>query len=197
LLNEWLLAFARWLDSFSWSTELHESFYMYAWIESTHVLTLMVFLGMLFIIDLRMLGFAFTSVPASTVAERLDLPMKIGMTVMVLTGFVLFFAIPVRSTQSIWFRMKVVLMIGAIVNALIFRRKMLEAKGSSWDRDTRLPKDLRLGAGLSLGLWSGIVITGRTIAYDWYDCFQQLPYFMYWAAGCVDEMTLLDQQGGG
>jgi hypothetical protein len=160
------------------------------------VLTLMVFLGMLFIIDLRMLGFAFTSVPASTVAERLDLPMKIGMTVMVLTGFVLFFAIPVRSTQSIWFRMKVVLMIGAIVNALIFRRKMLEAKGSSWDRDARLPKDLRLGAGLSLGLWSGIVITGRTIAYDWYDCFQQLPYFMYWAAGCVDEMALLDQQGG-
>ncbi len=196
MLNEWLLAFARWLDGFSWSTQLHESFYMYAWIESTHVLTLMVFLGMLFIIDLRMLGFAFTGVPASTIAERLDLPMKIGMTIMVLTGFVLFFAIPVRSTQSIWFRMKVILMIGAIVNALIFRRKMLAAKGSAWDRDAKMPGDLRVGAGLSLGLWSAIVITGRTIAYDWYDCFQKLPYFMYWAAGCVDEMAALDRQGG-
>ena len=191
MLNEWLLAFARWLDSFSWSTELHESLYMYAWIESTHVLTLMVFLGMLFIIDLRMLGWTFTSVPASTIAERLDLPMKIGMTVMVITGFILFFAIPVRSTQSIWFRIKVVLMIGAIINALIFRKKMREADGS-WDNEPKAPKGLRTSAALSLGLWSAVVITGRTIAYDWYDCFQKLPYFMYWAAGCVDEMAALD-----
>ena len=196
MLNEWLLAFARWLDAFSWSTQIHESLYLYSWIESTHVLTLMVFLGMLFIIDLRMLGFAFTGVPASTVAERLDLPMKIGMAVMITTGFLLYFAIPVRSTQSIWFRMKVVLMIGAIVNALIFRKRMLAARDSSWDNDAKLPRNLRLGAGISLGLWSAIVITGRTIAYDWYDCFQKLPYFMYWAAGCVDEMAAIDQQGG-
>ena len=27
----------------------------------------------------------------------------------------------------------------------------------------------------------------RTIAYDWYDCHKELPYLMYWAAGCVDE----------
>ena len=71
MLNEWLLAFARWLDTFSWGTQLHESIYMYPWVESTHVLSLMVFLGMLFIIDLRMLGFAFGSVPASTIADRL------------------------------------------------------------------------------------------------------------------------------
>jgi hypothetical protein len=191
LLNELLLGFARWLDTMSWGTQLHESLYMYAWVESTHVLSLMIFLGMLFIIDLRMLGLTFTNVPASTIAERLDLPMKVGMTIMVITGFILFFAIPVRSTQSIWFRIKVVLMIGAIANALIFRKKMLNADGS-WDNDPKAPKDLRRGAALSLGLWSGIVITGRTIAYDWYDCFQQLPYFMYWAAGCVDEMAALD-----
>ena len=169
---------------------------MYAWIESTHVLTLMVFLGMLFIIDLRMLGFAFAGVPASTIADRLDLPMKIGMAVMIITGFLLFFAIPVRSTQSIWFRIKVVLMITAIVNALIFRRALADAKGSSWDGDARLPRNLRTGAAVSLGLWSAVVITGRTIAYDWYDCFQKLPYWLYWAAGCVDEMAALDQQGG-
>ena len=46
-----LLSLARWLDTQTWSTQLHESYYMYAWIESTHVLTLMLFLGMLFVID--------------------------------------------------------------------------------------------------------------------------------------------------
>ncbi len=188
MLNEWLLDRARWLDSMAWSTELHESLYMYAWVETTHVLTLTVFLGMLFIIDLRMLGLTFTGVPASKIADRLDIPMLIGMVVMVVTGFILYFAIPVRSTQSIWFRIKVVLMIAAIANAFLFRAKMKAAAGT-WDLDPKPPKNIRVGAGLSLALWSGVVITGRTIAYDWFDCHKELPYFMYWAAGCVDEMA--------
>ena len=90
ILNEILLNLARWLDAQTWSTDLHESLYMYAWIESTHVLTLMVFLGMLFVIDLRMLGLAFMNVPASTLAEKLDRPMMIGFAVMVITGFILY-----------------------------------------------------------------------------------------------------------
>jgi len=188
MLNELLLNFARWLDSFSWSTQLHESYYMYAWIESTHVLTLMLFLGMLCVIDLRMLGLIFPGVPASTIARRLDTPMMIGFVVMVITGFILYFAIPVRTTQSIWFRIKVVLLIAAGVNALLFRNKM-HASCDTWDLDPKPPKRIRTGAALSLALWSGIVITGRTIAYDWYDCHKELPYFMYWLAGCVDEMA--------
>lgn len=191
MLNEWLLSFARWLDGQSWSTQLHESYYMYAWVETTHVLTLMVFLGMLFVIDLRMLGFAFANVPASKIAARLDKPMMIGFTVMVITGFLLFYAIPVRSTQSIWFRIKVVLLIAAGINAFLFRARM-QASSGSWDTDRVAPKRIRIGAGLSLALWSGVVLTGRTIAYDWYDCHKELPAFMYWAAGCVDELAALE-----
>lgn len=191
MLNEWLLSLARWLDSFSWSTEIHESFYLYAWIESTHVLAIMVFLGMLFVIDLRMLGLAFVDVPASRIAERLDKPMMIGFAVMVISGFLLFFAIPVRSTQSIWFRIKVVLLIAAAINAFLFRRKMKQAKGK-WDTDRVPPKRMMVGAGLSLALWVGVVLTGRTIAYDWFDCHKELSYFTYWLAGCIDEMAALD-----
>jgi hypothetical protein len=188
LLNEILLDLARWLDTQTWSTQLHESYYMYAWVESTHVLTLTVFLGMLCVIDLRMLGVAFPNVPASTIADRLDRPMVIGAIVMVITGFILYYAIPVRTTQSIWFRIKVVLLIAATINAFLFRRTML-ASVDSWDTDPKPPRRIRIGAGLSLAFWSGVVATGRTMAYDWYDCHKELPYFMYWAAGCVDEMA--------
>ena len=152
----------------------------------------MVFLGMLFIIDLRMLGFAFKEVPASTIAARLDKPMMIGFTVMIITGFLLYYAIPVRSTQSIWFRIKVVMLIIAGINAFLFRARMQRAEGT-WDTEPRAPKQLRLGAAVSLFSWAVIVITGRTIAYDWFDCHKELPYFMYWAAGCVDEMAALQQ----
>ena len=190
MLNELLLNLARWLDSQSWSTSIHESIYLYSWIETTHVLTLMVFLGMLFVIDLRMLGAIFPNVPASTIAQRLDKPMMIGFVVMLITGFLLYYAIPVRTTQSLWFRIKVVLLIAAGINAFLFRAKM-RASSNSWDLDPIPPKRIRIGAALSLVLWAGVVITGRTIAYDWFDCHKQLPYFMYWAAGCVDEMAAL------
>lgn len=188
MLNEWLLSLARWFDGQAWSTALHESLYMYAWIETTHVLTLMIFLGMLFVIDLRMLGLIFPEVPASKIAARLDTPMMLGFAIMIVTGVLLYYAIPVRTTQSIWFRIKVVLLVAAGINAFLFRARMQAADGS-WDNDRRAPKRMRVGAGLSLAVWSGVVVTGRAIAYDWYDCNKELPYFMYWAAGCVDEMA--------
>jgi hypothetical protein len=30
------------------------------------------------------------------------------------------------------------------------------------------------------------------IAYDWWDCHKAMPGFMYWAAGCVNELAELD-----
>jgi hypothetical protein len=184
VLNEVLLRFATWLGEQSWSTGLHESFYMYNWIESAHVLTLAVFLGMLFIIDLRMLGLCLTSVPASKLAARLDVPMMVGFTVMIITGFTLFYAAPIRTTQSIWFRIKVVLLIAAGINALLFRSKMHGAV-HSWDADPKPPKNVRTAAALSLALWAGVVITGRCIAYNWFDCGQEQSDLMNWAAGCL------------
>lgn len=188
MLNEWLLTLARWIDTQSWSTQIHESIYLYAWIETTHVLTLMVFLGMLFVIDLRMLGWAFPNVRASTIAERLDKPMMIGFALMVISGLLLYYAIPVRTTQSLWFRIKVVLLILAAINAFAFRARM-QASADSWALDPKPPRHIRLGAAISIGLWAGVVVTGRTIAYDWFDCHKELPFAMYWAAGCVDEMA--------
>jgi hypothetical protein len=191
-VNELLLTFARWLDTHEWSTGIHESIYLYSWIETTHVLTLTVFLGMLVVIDMRMLGWMFVKTPASVIAERLNTPMIIGFIVMVITGFLLVYAIPVRSTQSLWFRIKVVLLIAAGINAWLFQRRMQESV-NSWDTDAQAPKRLRTGAALSLSLWVGVVFTGRAIAYDWYDCHKPQSEFVYWAAGCVDELAALPQ----
>ena len=88
-MNELFYNFAVWLDSQTLSTSIHESYYMYNWIESTHVLTLMICLGMLFLIDLRMVGLAFTNVPATKLAHKLNLPMLIGFSIMVVTGVLL------------------------------------------------------------------------------------------------------------
>ncbi len=184
MINEILLQFAEWLDSTAWSSAIHESYYLYNWIETTHVLTLMVFLGMLCFIDLRMLGLTMADVPASRIAARLNVPMMVGFAVMIVTGLLLYYAVPVRTTQSIWFRIKVVLLVAAGINAWLFHRRLREAEGS-WDTQPVAPPRLKRGAAMSLALWVGVVTMGRLIAYDWYDCFRPMPAWVEWAAGCM------------
>jgi uncharacterized membrane protein SirB2 len=183
-LNSALLQFATWLSESAFSISLHESFYMYNWLETTHVMTLMLSFGMLAIVDLRMLGLAFANVPASKIAERLDKPMLVGFSIMFITGILLFSAIPVRTTQSLWFRIKVILLIAAAINAWLFRGYLLASK-NSWDLQAVAPRRARIAAGVSLALWCGVIMTGRFIAYDWFDCGGDNPAFVDWAAGCV------------
>ena len=184
-MNRWIYDFAVWVDGHAWSTALHESYYMYNWVESTHVLALMISLGMLFLIDLRMLGLALTDVPATTVARRLNLPMLVGFSVMIVTGVLLFYAIPVRTAQSLWFRVKLVLLLLAALNAWMFHRR-LRAAPAGWDRAARAPARLQLGAALSLSFWVLVVICGRFIAYDWFDCSAEPAPFISTLAGCID-----------
>ena len=183
-MNEWLLKFAEAIGATSFSIGLHESYYMYAWIESIHVITLMISLGMLIVIDLRMLGAWLKDVPASKIAQRLDRPMLIGFSIMVVTGVLLYVGIPIRTTQSLWFRIKVILLVAAFINAWLFRRHMLASVGT-WDAAPVPPRRTRVAAALSLTLWAGVVCCGRFIAYDWFDCGQDNPAFIDWAAGCV------------
>jgi hypothetical protein len=185
VLNRLLVDFAQWLSETEWSVGLHESLYMFNWLESTHVMTLILSLGMLIVIDLRMLGATFMQVPASTLAERLDKPMMIGFALMFITGIILFTAIPVRYTNSVWFRLKMILLVCAAVNAWLFRKHML-ASAATWSTDAKPPKRTRIGAALSLFFWIGVVVCGRFIAYDWYDCGKaENSDFINWAAGCV------------
>jgi hypothetical protein len=183
-LNEWLLKFAEAIGATWFSVALHESFYMYGWIESLHVITLTVSLGMLIVIDLRMLGLWLKDVPASKIAERLDRPMLIGFSIMVVTGVLLYVGIPIRTTQSLWFRLKVILLVAAFINAWLFRKHM-QASVGTWDAAPVPPRRTRIAAALSLTLWASVVTCGRFIAYDWYDCGQDNPPFIDWAAGCI------------
>ncbi|MEX0618711.1 MAG: DUF6644 family protein [Pseudohongiellaceae bacterium] len=191
MINELLLNFAEWLGSQDYSQMLLSGYYSYNWVEATHVLALMVSLGMLFIIDLRMLGLILPEMPASALAARLNRPMWIGFTIMIVTGLLLFYAKPVESTQSLWFRFKMILLVAAAANAFFFHRHLKEAEGK-WDNERKAPKPLRNGAILSLSLWSLVVFMGRCIPYDWVDCDKTSNRTILWAAGCVYELQALE-----
>jgi hypothetical protein len=94
----------------------------------------------------------------------------------------------VRSAQSVWFRIKMVLLVACAVNAFLLHRRMSRSVGS-WEQDSRAPSGIRVGAWLSLGFWSVVVICGRFIAYDWLDCIRDQPALIDFLAGCIDGQT--------
>ncbi len=184
-----LLWLAQWLAATGGSIALHESLYMYPLVESTHVLTLMLFAGTVILVDLRLLGFAFTSIPVSEFTSRL-LPWTVaGFVIMTATGVLLFYAIPVRSYQSIWFRIKVIVLLAAGINAWLFHRRV-EQDRDQWDGNTVPPRGARISAATSLACWVVVIVTGRMIAYNWFDCDRQpQSAFINWAAGCVVDLS--------
>jgi hypothetical protein len=182
-----LLPFCQWLAETKWSIALHESLWVYPLVESTHVWTLALFVGFATLLDLRLLGVAFTGVPVSEVARKL-LPWTIaGFVVMVTTGLLLFYAIPVRTYQSVFFRAKVILLVLAGVNVFVFHKNVWK-RVAEWDCEPLPPGSARFAGAASLFLWATVVFAGRMIAYNWLDCDRQpQPAIVNWAAGCVVE----------
>jgi hypothetical protein len=180
-----LLDFFRRLGESSWSTGLHESRYAYDFIESIHVWTLCLFFGLAVMFDLRLLGWTMRSVPVSEVARRL-LPWTIvGFLIMAISGSLLFYAIPLRSYQSIFFRVKMFLLLLAGMNVWIFHSGSYR-QVAAWDRDSVPPKAARVAGAVSLGLWVCIVLSGRMIAYNWFDCDRQpQPAIVNFLTSCV------------
>jgi hypothetical protein len=180
-----LLPFCQWLADTSGSITLHESLFMYPLVESAHVLTLCLFLGMAIMFDLRLLGITLTRVPITEMKRRVGPWMVGGFVVMVITGALLFYAIPVRSYQNIFFRAKVIALVLAGLNAYVFHTT-IDRKVAEWDRDLKPPRAARRAGATSLILWAVIVVAGRMIAYNWFDCDKQpQPHFVNVVAGCV------------
>ena len=168
-----------------WSIALRESLFVWPLLESAHVLVLMLFVGTAAMLDLRLLGLTFRTVPASEFTSRLLPWTRASFVLMAITGLLLFYSSPVRYYQNIFFRVKVVLLVAAGLNIWWFHSRVHQ-RVQTWDLTMPPPRAARLAAVLSLAAWMGVVVTGRMVAYNWFDCdLQPQSSFVNWAAGCV------------
>lgn len=181
-----LLRFCEWLASTPGSIALHESRYMFLSVLTVHVLTLSVFVGTAVMLDLRLLGMTLQRVPTSEVVARL-LPWTTGgFLVMVTTGALLFYAAPVARYQNLFFRLKMMTLVLALVNVWVFHRTVYR-RVAEWDLDAVPPRSARVAGGLSLVLWAAMIAAGRMIPYQmyWFDCsWRSQPAIVSLLMGC-------------
>ncbi len=161
-------------DDASWSEALLGSLNFWSLLEGTHLLMLMLFVGCILAVDLRLMGVLYRRTPVSVVSRRL-LPLTVaGLVLMLLSGTALFFAKPLAYYHNIWFRAKLVLLAAAMINIAIFHLR-IQRPQPDWDHNPSPPLAARASALISLTIWVLMIVMGRFIAYNWYDCGKPQP----------------------
>lgn len=161
-------------DAQSWSQALLGSLNFWNLLEGTHLLTLMLFAGTIMVVDLRLLGVAFRKTPVSVISNKI-LPLTVaGFVVMVITGLGLFFAKPVVYYHNLWFRLKLLFILAAMINIVIFHYRV-QKNMAAWDGLEKPPAKARISAAVSLTAWAVVILFGRLIAYNFVECGKPLP----------------------
>ena len=125
-----LLALARWLQDTSLRLDLSQSTWAVPIIGAIHVLAIAWFGGSVLLDDVRLRRFRW-----------------IGLSILLVTGFLLFWSEPMRLYYSQFFRAKMALLVVIGLSALLPARHA------------------RLAMALSLALWAGVILASRGIAY--------------------------------
>ena len=157
-----LLDLFRWLElNLPGGVYLRESTYGFSVLVTVHVVALCIFLGLIVMMDLRLVGVANLRSPASEVQARLFPWQMVGFTIIVLSGVLLFWSQPLRYYGKTFFWWKMGLMVLAGVNAGIIHT-ITHRSEAAWDS-----RAARIAGAASLVLWAGVLTFGRLLAYEW------------------------------
>ena len=157
----------EWLQALAWTTSIRESNWGHPIIETAHVASTVVFAGLVIIMDLRLIGLAFTDAPPTQIQRRLFPWQMAGFVPSMATGLLLFGVDPLHYYKNVFFYVKLGLLAVAGLNALAFHWTTHPTAGR-WDEDPLLTSTARRSGAVSLLLWSTVIISGRLIAYNWF-----------------------------
>lgn len=150
------------------SIAIRESVNGYPALLTTHVISMCLFAGLVIMMDLRLVGIGNVRTPFSQVQKKLFPWQMGGLAVSSITGLILVYGEPLRFYGNIFFWVKTAMMAFAGINAVAFHLITYRSV-AAWDNSTMTPFGAKLAGGLSLFLWAGVIMTGRLIAYNWFN----------------------------
>lgn len=160
MLESWFAA----LENTSAGTLIRESLWGFPIAVACHLIGLTVSAGIVVWWDLRLLGVSMSDVPVSTVYRRLMPIAFAGFVVMFVSGGFLLAGYATAAYGNVYFRMKMVALLLAAVNAAVYHR-ITERTLGLWDAGVRPPLGARIAGLTSLGLWTAAILAGRMMSY--------------------------------
>jgi hypothetical protein len=160
-----ILELCQWLQDGSISTAIRESTTFWPVLEGSHLLGMALMMAPVMMYDFRLIGFRWKSEPVSKVKWGFLPVTFFGFTLMVTTGVLLFWSEPLKCYNSAYFRIKVVALILAGLNALVFH-STIDRTVAKWDNASPPPFRARMAGMLSLTLWTAVIFAGRYTAYN-------------------------------
>jgi len=150
---------------------IRESATLIALTQIVHLLGLTIFLGSLLMIDMTLLGIGFRRHPASRVARELAPWTTAGLIVMLVSGPLILSSESLKCFEASFFWIKMCLLAAALAFHFAIHRRVAQS-----DPPVR-PWRQKLVAGLSLGLWFGVAISGKMIGIYGDDLRREPPPF--------------------
>ena len=145
----------------SLASALRGSGTLYLLLNATHLLGIALLIGAILPLDLRLAG-AFPRTPLPAVASLLRGTAIAGLTLATVTGALLFTANPAEYLSNPAFRLKLLLLAAALVNAALVTRITAWSRAISGEPPAPL---LRAAAVLSATLWLAALLAGRWIGF--------------------------------
>jgi hypothetical protein len=157
-----LFEVCQWIQDTQVGTAIRESILVYPIILAVHVLALTISVGTLVWFDLRLLGIKMRSQRVSEVYRQLMPVMLSGFFVMFTTGGLLFWALAAKCYGNVYFRIKLIALMLAAVNALVYHLTT-ERTIAQWDTAPLPPVRVRLAGLFSIVCWIVVIGAGRRI----------------------------------
>jgi hypothetical protein len=159
-----LYHFCRWLQHSAFGTEISESLWLFPAIETIHIWGIILLVGTTGVLDLRLLGLILPNQRVSDLHNRLIRWTWTGFAVMFITGSLMFASEAAKMYVNGAFRFKMLLIVLAGLNALVFEMTAFR-NVANWDDSPKTPAGAKVAACVSLIAWVGVIAAGRWIAY--------------------------------
>jgi hypothetical protein len=159
-----MIGLCKWMEHTSVGNAVRNSLWLFPIIETLHLFGIVLLVGSTSALDLRLLGLALRNQPTSQVAARLLPWAWAGFLVQIVTGLLLFSSEATKCYTNIAFRLKMLLILLAGVNAMVFHWTAYRSVGK-WDTSASTPLGAKVAGALSILFWFGIVAAGRWIAF--------------------------------
>jgi len=153
-----LLPLFEWVEGTGLSVAIRGSFWVFAFVQALHLVTLTLLAGSILIVDLRLLGRGITRQPVKVLAQDAQPWLMAALVGMLLTGMPQLVSNATKEYNSPFFRSKMAFLFLALLFTFTLRRQVTLADVE------RVKPVWRTVVGLvSIALWLGVAVSGRLI----------------------------------